>query len=419
MMIGGNIFPESPFNPGHPTPPEKFKGRSSDINKIIRYMPKVINQGKVEHFFITGKRAMGKTSFVNYIGNKVEEDFNMLPIYASNEGKDKIEDLIQAVMEAAFAKLEKNSVGRKIIESFVGNIQEIKIAGSGISLKDKPALVENVKSNFTEFLLEINNNLNDKNGLFVIIDDINGLSKTPEFANWYKGLSDTIDFNDNFVPISFALVSYRENFDKLNDQNPSFTRIFHLIEIDNLDDADIKSFFKENFENYNIEFDDEERLNEMVYYSWGMPLAMQQIGEEVFWSVENNLIDRETVLNGILDAALVLGNKQIRSILNKIKYDIYEGILLKLGKNKLMTFEKSEIRNILSDDENDLLDQFLEDMRELGLIEFYGKPVKEEYSFTNRLYFVYFLIIANLKIDKWFSKIRQVNNKTYLNHTHH
>ena len=35
-----------------------------DVKKILRHIPKIINQKGPEHFFITGKRGMGKTSFV-------------------------------------------------------------------------------------------------------------------------------------------------------------------------------------------------------------------------------------------------------------------------------------------------------------------------------------------------------------------
>ena len=51
MTVGGRKlieynFPESPFEPGHHVAPDNFKGRSEDIVKIVRYMPKIINQGK-------------------------------------------------------------------------------------------------------------------------------------------------------------------------------------------------------------------------------------------------------------------------------------------------------------------------------------------------------------------------------------
>lgn len=63
-----------------------------------------------------------------------------------------------------------------------------------------------------------------------------------------------------------------------------------------------------------------------------MPLAMQQIGEETFWNVKYNLITEEIVLNGILNAAIEIGKKQISLILDLIENDEYETILLKLGE---------------------------------------------------------------------------------------
>ncbi len=394
--MDASIFPESPFEPGHHVSPDNFKGREEDIVKIIRYMPKIINKGIPEHFFVIGKRGMGKTSFVKFVGNKVEEEFQMLPIYLNNEGKDSIEDLIQLILETIFKELDKTKKGKKIIEKFFNSINEIKLPGIGISLEHKPEFVRDVKNNFANFLLNISNSLNDYNGLFLIIDDINGLSKTSDFPNWYKGLSETIDFSDKKVPIAFTLVSYRENFNKLTDHNPSFSRIFHIIEIDHLDDEDIKTFFKENFEKYDISFEDEKSLQEMVFYSWGMPLAMQQIGEETFWNVKSNIITEEIVLNGILNAAIEIGKKQISLILDLIENDEYDNILLKLGENKLIEFEKSEIVDLLSDEENKILDDFLIQMTELNILEPVVRKVNEKYTFTNRLYFVYFLIKANI-----------------------
>lgn len=394
--MDASIFPESPFEPGHHVSPDNFKGREEDILKIIRYMPKIINKGIPEHFFVIGKRGMGKTSFVKFVGNKVEEDFQMLPIYLNNEGKDSIEDLIQLILETIFKELDKTKKGKQIIEKFVSSINEIKLPGIGISLDHKPDFVRNVKNNFADFLLNISSSLKDYNGLFLIIDDINGLSKTSEFPNWYKGLSETIDFSDNKVPIAFTLVSYRDNFNKLTELNPSFSRIFHIIEIDHLDDEDIKTFFIENFEKYDISFENEKSLQEMVYYSWGMPLAMQQIGEETFWNVKSNLITEKMVLNGILNAAIEIGKKQISLILDLIENDEYENILLKLGENKLIEFEKSELIKLLSEEENRILDDFLVQMKELNILEHVGRKINEKYTFTNRLYFVYFLIKANI-----------------------
>jgi hypothetical protein len=40
-----------------------------------------------------------------------------------------------------------------------------------------------MRNNFAHFLMDLASNFKDKNGIFIIIDDINGLSISPEFAN--------------------------------------------------------------------------------------------------------------------------------------------------------------------------------------------------------------------------------------------
>ena len=116
----------------------------------------------------------------------------------------------------------------------------------------------------------------------------------------------------------------------------------------------------------------------------------------MFWNVRDNIIDEEMVLNGVLKAAIEIGNKQISLILDLIEDDNYEKILLKLGKKRLIKFKKSQLTPLLNDDENNVMNDFLTRMVELNILEHVGKKLKEEYTFTNRLYFVYFLITANI-----------------------
>ena len=408
-------FPDSPFEPGHPVSPDKFKGRKKDIIKIIRYLPKVVNKGIPQHFFITGKRGMGKTSFVKYIGNFAEDNYQMGHIYVNNEGSNTLDELIQNLVEKMFKEFNKETWGKKIINSFVDNIDEINIKGVGISLKNKPELVGNIKNNFADFLINTCKELKDKKGIFIVIDDINGLSDTLDFANWYKGLFETLYFDEEVIPVSFSLVSYQDKFEKLCNQNPSFARIFNLIEIDHLDDEDIKEFYLDTFCRYNIKFTEDKYLNEMVYYSWGMPLIMQQIGDAVFWNSLDGEIDENNAYSGIINAALELGNKQIKNKLNKIKNPNSLGILYKLGKNEKMEFKNSEVKVFLSDSEINAFDDFLNEMHDLDIIESVGKEDNGEYAFVNRLYFVYFLVIANLgdisKIDMFQDMLL---NKEYL-----
>lgn len=392
-------IPNNPFLPGYPIYPSNFVGRTADVKTILRYLPRVIQQGIPEHFFITGKRGMGKTSFIQYVASIVEKDYDMIPIYINNEGSNTIDELIANLLEILFKEFDKTLWGQNIIDSFCNRFSGINFGGFGITFNDKPEVVRNVKDNFREFLIEICGDFDEgEKGIFFIIDDVNGLFETPDFANWYKGLFETLGFYNDYVPAIFCLVTYPAKFDQLCEQNPSCSRMFNLINIDKLDDNDIREFFINNFKNLHISFEKEQYLKDMVYYSWGMPLIMQQIGDSIFWNLEGDCIDETVVYDGIKNAALSLKNKPLKNTLKKIKSPHYKSILLKLGKNKLLKFNKSELKELLNETETSLLDDFLDKMLMLNILESVDDECGE-YEFLNILYFAYFLITATFEDD--------------------
>ena len=386
----------SPFQPGYPVSYNYFKGRKKDITKIMMYLPRVIDCGMPEHYFIIGNRGMGKTSFANHVGHLAEDKYNMVYIYINNEGTNTINELISNLLEVLLKEFYKKSWGQKIIKSFFDHFQEIDIKGFGFKFKDQPDIVDNIKHNFIDFLVDLSNNLEGKSGIFIVIDDINGLSDTPDFVNWYKALFETLDSNNKFVPISFTLVTYPNKFDQLYEHNPSFSRMFNVIDIDKLDDSDIEEFYLDIFNKYDISFEKDVYLQDMIYYSYGMPLIMQQIGDSVFWNVDNNLVSEEVVYNGIRDAAFELGNKHIKKILNRIKNPLYKNILLKLGLSEKIYFAKNEIFDLLSSIEQRVFDDFLDEMVNLNILSVYDEK-SGIYEFVNIIYFVYFSIMANFK----------------------
>lgn len=391
MRLTLDDFPDTPFEPGRPVSPSNFKGRRKDCIKIIRYLPGVIKNGTPEHFFITGKRGMGKTSFIQYVSRIAEDNFQMIPIHFNNNDGSSVEELILKLIEKLSDEFDKGYWGKNFV-GFLKRINEIKIKGYGFSLEKQESLIYDIKSNFSQLLIEICENFENR-GIFFIIDDINGLSDNIEFTNWYKSLFESIHFNEHHIPAVFALISYPKEFDNLCLINESFSRIFKLIEIDKLEDEEIEEFFKYSFENLGYEFGDDKSLDAMIYYSWGMPLIMQQIGESVLWNIqEEDTITEKIAIEGILDASIELGNKQIKAKLNKIRSEHYEDILTKLGKHGLMEFKKSEAIEILNNNEQKVFNRFLQRTKELGIIESIGRENSGEYAFVNRLYFAYFLI---------------------------
>ena len=225
-------FPESPFEPGHPVSPDKFKGRKKDINKISRYLPKVKNQGVPFHFFITGKRGMGKTSFVKYLANEICDKYDLTPVYINNDGISSLDEFIVRLIEALLKEFHEKSIGEQLFKFVSEYVEGFNVNGTGMKLREynHDKLITHIKNDFPEFLIKISENLTDNNkGAFIFIDDLNGLSDNLEFASWYKRSFDTLNFADERIPIAFCLVSYPEEFNNLADINPSFTRIFERI----------------------------------------------------------------------------------------------------------------------------------------------------------------------------------------------
>ena len=401
-MVLEEVFPDSPFEPWRPVSPEKFKGRMKDRDKILRRIPYVIKHGRAEHFFITGKRGMGKTSFINYVSRVAEDEYHMVPIHINNSGGKTVDELIQKLLDALVRGFKKEYLGKKIVDKLLNTIQEFKVAGTGVSLKDTNALIQNIKNHFADFLIKTCEDLPEDSGIFIVIDDLNGLSENEEFTNWYKGFFETMDFNEYHLPIIFTLISYPEEYEALCDLNESFFRIFHLIEIDNLDNNDIIDFFKTSFDSVGIVFEEEaDSLSSMVFFSYGMPLIMQLIGDSVFWNAQEELkINKKIVLLGVADAAEELSKKQLKSKLNKIRSDTYINIFFKLADNGLLTFKKSEFKQFLTPEERKSFEGFLKKAKKLGIIEPSGKKNSGEYSFVNRLYLVYFIMSSAQKEDQ-------------------
>ena len=257
---------ESPFCTNGPVDPEMFKGRHENIRDVLKYIPTVINQGKLYHFFITGKRGMGKTSFVKYLSKEVEDNYQMIPIYINNDGNNTVESLVSGIMEEIINEVKKENLGDKILSFISNNFDEIKLGPT--KFKFNHDLVENTHDDFSNFLINVCNELYDnKKGLFIVIDDINELTDDPNFTSWYKSFTEKIDFARCHTPIVFLFVSYLETFDKLTDINPSFSRIFKLIKIDEFYSEDMEDFFIDSFENYGVKFRDDDSLNQMIYFA--------------------------------------------------------------------------------------------------------------------------------------------------------
>ncbi|MCL2115960.1 MAG: hypothetical protein FWH29_07045 [Methanobrevibacter sp.] len=231
------------------------------------------------------------------------------------------------------------------------------------------------------------------NGIFIIIDDINGLSKTPEFANWYKSFADTMatEFRGK-SPIGVMLVGYPEKLNSLFNHNPSFNRIFRHYEVEPLDKKEVSDFFTDTFHSVKMKIN-KDALETMVVFSSGQPTLMQEIGDSVFWEDQDNLIDETDVHKGVMEAGLRIGKKFFAPIMDKsIISPKYKSILEKMGKNPAMNFRKKDFQDAyLNEEEIKVFPDFLKKARELNILETDGMG---NYNFLNVMYPLYLLSLS-------------------------
>ena len=390
MVNNYDLDKESPFQPGKPVSPDYFKGRAEIVNKILRYVNKA-QKGDAQHYFITGKKGIGKTSLAKYVQELSNE--KMIDVYISNKGNDSLYELTTKIIEGILNKLPKSTIKEKVKNIFGDHIESIEIKGTKIVFKPGP-LKNDIVENFIHYLNRLCQNLPENKGIFLVIDDINGLSKTKDFVNWYKRMVDTMAVESEYnIPIYFLLASYPEIFEKLVLQDESFARIFRYDNIDYLTDDEVEEFFIDTFKSENM-FCKDDALKTMITFSSGLPLMMQEIGEAVYWATEGQTITNHDALVGTINAGNLIGKRQIKPVMDKsIRSENYESILCKLGKHGIVRFKKKDFEPKLNNSEKRVFQRFLKRATELHILESIGKYKSGEYKFSNKLYLVYFMIL--------------------------
>lgn len=386
---------ESLFQPGQPVNADRFKGREEVIKEILKYFP-AITSGNPQHFFITGKRGIGKTSLAKFISDYAKKNYAMVTAHVMNDGVHNIEDLIIQIIERILNSIKSEKWSEKIFEFLKEHIESVGLGGMNIKFKPSENELHNIKDNFAFYLTDLVNNFKDKDGIFIVIDDINGLSDTPDFANWYKSFTDTLATSIGNAPIGIMLTDYAEKFIRLYNHNPSFNRIFHIHELSSLTDDEIKEFYTDIFSIYKMDIEPY-ALDFMTKYSSGMPTMMQEIGDATFWSDEDNFIDKNDAIKGIIEAGNRIGLKYLQPLLDqKIRSENYLSLFKKIGKKLAAapnsTFTKKEFSNVLNDQESKVFKDFISRARKLGIIELASSKKQGEYQFTNQLYPMYFMI---------------------------
>ena len=384
----------NPFTPGVPVPAELFAGRAEQIRQVRNYLNQTAS-GRLENLFLTGDRGIGKSSFASIIRRFAEDEHDITSVHLHLGSVNTIDELVRRIFEE-LAKAGFNQPWYSRIPEIVGKYVRVKKVGvlGIVEVEFTPTSkeLEHIVRNFPAALGGLIQSIkDDRKGVLIILDDINGLAESAPFANWYKSLVDTIATQYMPFPAMIVVSGLPEKRRQLADHQPSLLRIFRLVDLERLSDEEVRDFFANAFGEAGMSIEDD-AMNEMVAYSSGLPIIMQEIGDATFWATLNGVVDHGDALAGVSIAAINIGRKYLNpNVYNALKSQRYQAIIRKISVDSIYetTFTRQQMASRLTSEELKVFDNLLRRLRQLGVVERDTEGGRGAYRYTNEIYPMY------------------------------
>ena len=390
---------DSPFAPGRPVPVDLFVGRSDEVKHLIAKAASA-SRGNLQVGFISGERGIGKSSLASFVRVLAEKEHKMLGLHILLGGVSTLEEMARRV----FDRLVKVSIEKpwyKKISDFLGkHIRKVGLFDISFEFSASHDDLSRAVHDFAPAMRNLVKQLGeDRTGIVLILDDINGLAALSAFANWLKSLVDEIATSQDRLPLYLLLVGTEERRRALIQAQPSCARLFDLVEIRAWSNEETRGFYTQAFGAISINVDDD-ALNLLVTYAGGLPVLAHEIGDAVFRANEDSEVSLEDALEGTVAAATIVGRKYLEpQVLEAIRSPRYRSILRKLARSiggaYASAFRRRDVVKLLSKDEAGVLDNLLNKM--IGLDVLVRDPATGgpgAYRFRHILHRMYFMLEA-------------------------
>ncbi len=392
MGTGAGTKGKSPFYPGQPVPIELFVGRTTQIERIMTRGADQVAAGKPVSVFIEGEYGIGKSSMAGYLQALAEKVCSLHPIYAPLGGAETLEELAGKVVEAtlrsgAFAPQRAERL-RNWLAKYIG---EQSLFGFTLHAEALRRDAPSIASGMLPFLNEVYAHLQDTGikGVFLIFDEINGITRNPKFAHFVKGLVDTNAMSKQPLPLLLGLCGVEERRREMIAHHQPVDRLFDVVEIEPLTPDEMREFFRRAFSSVNMEVQDN-ALETMVHYSAGFPKIMHLVGDAAYWRDSDGVIDSNDAVAGVFLAADEVGKKYVdQQVYKALRSSDYHSIFKKIAQLSPteMAFHKKEVEHGLTDTEKRKFDNFLQKMKKLKVLR--SGDVRGEYVFNVRMVRLY------------------------------
>jgi len=299
-----------------------------------------------------------------------------------------------------FDRLLKESIGKtwegKIRQFFGNHIKQLGLFGVSLEFEPSQRDMQRIVHDFAPALRNLLKRLQDeKDCIFLVLDDINGLALSRDFVNWFKSLVDEIATSAERLPLCLVLVGLEARRQSLASLQPSLARVFDIIEIKAWSSEETRHFFENAFSSVEVDVDDE-ALSLLARFAGGLPVLAHEIGDATFKLDTDGHIDKQDALRGVVSAADIVGRKHLEpQVFQAIRSDRYRAILRKVATAPFeIRFKRADLRSRLTAEQLRVLDNFLRRMKRLGVLQSDPEGGPGCYRFTNYLHYLYFSLEA-------------------------
>jgi len=392
--MAGIIYKErNPFTPNEPVSKENFIGREKEI-ELIMHSASQVALGSRQYIFIAGEYGIGKSSLAAYTKYALQTQYKLAAYHVYLSDISNLEDMAyNIVTELIKQSKELNSFDK--IKHFLGEyIKEVHLFNVEIDTEALKRDALYLSGSLSSMLQDAFAYLKDDyKGIALILDDLNGICDNPRFAPMIKSTVDSIATSTNPIPLFLILCGVEKRRQDMISHHPSVARIFSVIDVEPLSENETAEFFRNSFDRIGFKVDND-ALDTLVFFSSGLPRLMHEMGNSVFWTAKDKIVDKATVKKGIQEAVDVIGRKYfgpLKQVLVSSDYrSILHTLLSVMGKKSRenLVFDKKEIVADLSDAEVKKFNNFLQRMKSIKAI--HSGYAKGEWVFTDYLTYFYF-----------------------------
>ena len=299
----------SPFTPGQPAPFELFVGRTSQVEALLQHARDAAS-GRLRVGFLTGDRGIGKTSLARVACFLAERDHALLGLHVVLGSAADAQGMVHRVFDRLANVAREGPLWKRIGGLFGNRVRSVGQFDFPVEFHPEADDLDILTVGFDLGLRVVLRQLegSGRQGLFIVLDDINGLASSPNFGAWLKDFVDTVAESGEPFPVFLLFVGSEWGRRALTRHDESIARILIPQKVPIWSRAETLEFYNRAFARVGMTVE-EPGLGLMSNFVGGLPLLAHEIGDAAFRFTSRSVVSRRDAQRAVVGAANILGHK--------------------------------------------------------------------------------------------------------------